>query len=107
MVSFDLDKLSDLLNSLTGIPNIKEVRELRKRLKKERQKIIKEKPKEIPVKVPTVTKSSKLKKYHRYIRLIRNNFPELTYNQIRKQFAKRKSGQNVSIPDVVWQNPSP
>ena len=38
---------------------------------------------------------------------IRNNFPDLSYNQIRTQFAKRKSGQGVSIPDVVWQNPSP
>jgi len=32
MVKFDIDKLNEILNSLKKIPNIKEVRELRKRL---------------------------------------------------------------------------
>ena len=107
MVTFDLDKLSELLKLLKGVPDVKEVKLLRRRLRKEKQKIARATPKEITVKVSTITKSVKLKKYHRYIRLIRNNFPELSYNQIRTQVEKRKSGQNVSIPDVVWQNPSP
>ena len=108
MVRFDIDKLAELLKSLKGVPNIREVRELRKRLAKEQQKIIKTtKPEEIPKAVANVIRSTKLKKYHRYIRLIRDNFPNLTYNQIRKQFAKRSKGQDVQIPDAVWQNPSP
>jgi len=107
MVKFALDKLTELLRSLKDVPNIKEVKELRKRLEKEQKKIIKTKPKEIPKVIPTVTRSVKLKKYHRYIRLIRDNFPNLTYNQIRKQFSKKRQGQDVSIPDAVWQNPSP
>jgi len=106
MVRFALDKLTELLRSLKGAPNIKEVKALRKRLEKEQKKIIKTKPKEVPKPI-TVTRSVKLKKYHRYMRLIRDNFPNLTYNQIRKQFSKKKHGQDVSIPDAVWQNPSP
>jgi len=107
MVRFDLDKLTELLRSLKGVPNIKEVKELRKRLVKEQKKIKKIKPKIIPKAITTVTRSVKLKKYHRYMRLIRDNFPNLSYNQIRKQFSKKRTGQDVSIPDAVWQNPSP
>jgi len=105
MVRFALDKLTELLRSLKGAPNIKEVKALRKRLVKEQKKIIKTTPK--APKVITATRSVKLKKYHRYMRLIRDNFPNLSYNQIRKQFSKKKQGQDVSIPDAVWQNPSP
>jgi len=105
MVRFALDKLTELLRSLKGAPNIKEVKALRKRLVKEQKKIIKTTAK-VP-KVITATRSVKLKKYHRYMRLIRDNFPNLSYNQIRKQFSKKKQGQDVSIPDAVWQNPSP
>ena len=107
MVKFDLDKLTELLRSLIGVPNIKEVKELRKRLVKEQKKIIKSTKPKVPKIVPTVTRSAKLKNYHRYMRLIRDNFPNLSYNQIRKQYSKRRQGQDVSIPDVVWQNPSP
>ncbi len=106
MVRFDLDKLTELLRTLKDVPNIREVKELRKRLVKEQKRIIKTKPKVVH-KVITVTRSVKLKKYHRYMRLIRDNFPNLSYNQIRKQFSKKKQGQDVSIPDAVWQNPSP
>lgn len=52
-------------------------------------------------------RSEGLKKYHRYIRLIHSNFPELNYADIRKQFKIRKKGKESSIPDVVWKNPSP
>ena len=54
-----------------------------------------------------LSRASKLRKYHHYIRLIKDNFPELEYNTIRKQLSERKQGKEVSIPDAIWQNPSP
>lgn len=52
-------------------------------------------------------KSNKLRRYHNYIRLIHDNYPEHSYSEIRSMLKARKEGQDVSIPDVVWQNPSP
>ena len=101
------NKLLKRLEALKLFPNNNEVRILRSRTQKalerlEKQTELKPKPKIISNK-----RSASLKKHHRYIRLIRNNFPDLKYSDIRKQFAKRKRGQEVSIPDAVWQNPSP
>ena len=108
MVKFDIDKLNEILNSLKKIPNIKEVRELRKRLQKEQKRITKPIPKIIISKVDAnVNRSTKLQRYWRYIKLIRDNFPNLTTNQIRKQLKERQQGQQVDITDAVWQNPSP
>ena len=83
------DKLLEQLNALKIFPNNKLVRALRKQLQTKLDKV---------ESIPTVTKvnpnivrANKLKRYHNYIRQIRNNFPDLTYNQIRKQFAKRRS----------------
>jgi len=110
MVSFNLDKLKEQLDNLKSLPNIKEVVALRKRLRKELQKSI---PKEKPIKVivPTKTRNEKislgLKKHFRYLRLIRNNFPDLTFAQLRKEFSRRRKGLESEIPDAVWQNPSP
>ena len=108
MVKFDIDKLNEILNSLKKIPNIKEVRELRKRLQKEQKRIIKPIPKIITPKVDAnVNRSTKLQRYWRYVKLIRDNFPDLKTNKIRKQLKERQQGQEVEIPDAVWQNPSP
>jgi Tfp pilus assembly pilus retraction ATPase PilT len=52
-------------------------------------------------------RSKGMKKYHRYIRLIHDNYPEYSYSDIRSMLAQRKRGKDVDIPDVVWQNPSP
>ena len=111
MVSFNLDKLKEQLDNLKSLPNIKEVVALRKRLKKELEKTV---PKIKAVKVitiPTKTRNEKislgLKKHFRYLRLIRNNFPDLTFAQLRKEFSRRRKGLESEIPDAVWQNPSP
>jgi len=89
MVSFNLDKLKEQLENLKQLPNIKEV----------------------VAPTPTVTKGEKisvaLKKHFRYLRLIRDNFPDLTFTQIRKEFSRRRKGLESDIPDAVWQNPSP
>jgi len=101
------DKLIKRLDALKLFPNNNEVRKLRSRTQKtlERLEKLDVTPTPIPSKVST--RSSSLKKHHRYIRLIRDNFPNLKYSDIRRQFGKRKRGKEVSIPDAVWQNPSP
>ena len=109
MVKFDLDKLSKLLDSLKGIPNIKEVKDLRKRLQKEQQKITKTATPApaVPTVDVNVRRSTKLQRYWRYVKLIRDNFPNLKTNEIRSQLKQRQQGQEVDIPDAIWQNPSP
>ena len=101
------NKLLKRIDALKLFPNNNEVRILRARTQKvlerlEKQSKVKPKPKIVSDK-----RSLSLKKHHRYIRLIRDNFPNLLYSDIRRQFAKRRRGEEVSIPDAVWQNPSP
>src|SRR3989442_15001919 len=98
MVSFDKDKLSEQIKALGDLPQIKEVRLLRQRLQRELERLTKREI-EIETTVPKPdTRSSKLKKYHRYLRMIRDNFPNLKYSQIRKQFSVRRQGQGTDIP---------
>jgi len=101
------NKLLQRLEALKLFPNNNEVRKLRLRTQKALERL--EKPSKIKSKLKVISnkRSISLEKYHRYIRLIRDNFPGLSYPDIRKQFAKRRRGQQVSIPDAVWQNPSP
>jgi len=112
MVSFDIDKLREQLEQLKNLPNIKEVIALRKRLQNEISRLTKpeiepQKPVEDLKILGNVKRSGKLRRYHNYIRQIRNNFPDLSYSQIRKQLKERKQGLEVDIPDAIWQNPSP
>ena len=101
------DKLIKRLDALKLFPNNNEVRILRSRTQKTLERL--EKRTEIKLKPKTISnkRSTSLKKHHRYIRLIRDNFPDLKYSDIRRQFAKRKRGEEVSIPDATWENPSP
>ena len=111
MVSFNLDKLREQLENFKQLPNIKEVVALRKRLRKELEKSIPKIKKEVVAPAPTLTRGKKisvaLKKHFRYLRLIRNNFPDLTFAQLRKEFSRRRKGLESEIPDAIWQNPSP
>lgn len=106
------NKLNEQLNALKIFPNTVLVRNLRKQIKAELEKLERKekvrfpRPEDVKTKA-NLSRSSKAKKYHRYIRLIRNNFPGLSYGDIRKQFSKRRRGKEVSISDAVWQNPSP
>lgn len=101
----DKIKLLGQLHALKLFPNNKHVKELRKQITQKLHRL--EKPKEKQKKNPNKSRSGKLRRYHNYIRQIRNNFPDLSYKQIRSQLSKRKQGKQVSIPDVIWQNPSP
>jgi len=109
LVDFTLDKLDQLLLTLQGLPRLREVNALKKRLEQEKKKIQK------PIK-PIITKpkvnanrnrSVKLSRYWRYVKLIRDNFPNQTVQEIRTQLTQRKQGTKTEIPDAVWQNPSP
>ena len=112
MVDISIDKLDAILEQLKGL-RIKEAINLRKRLQLEKIKLI-PKIKE-PVESVSATaikqianqkRSSKLTKYWRYIKLIRDNFPNFKTNQIRTQLKKRSQGLKSKIPDAIWQNPS-
>lgn len=105
-MSIEESKLKEQLEALKIFPDNKLVRELRKQIIEKLEKIEK-KVKKRKKKKPKRTRSKSLQKYHRYIRLIRDNFPNLSYGEIRKLFFLRKHGKEISIPDVVWQNPSP
>ena len=101
-------KLIAQLDALRIFPRNNLVRELERQIKTKLEKLDKkEKHVQKENKNPSLSRSSKLRKYHHYLRLIRDNFPEYSYSQIRSQFSRRKQGQDVSIPDPIWKNPSP
>lgn len=105
-----LKKLQEQLDALKIFPKSKLVKQLQdqiiNKIKSLEKNIIRTKPQD-KQKLANQSRSRKLKRYHRYVRLIRDNFPDLTIAEIRKQFSKRRKGTDVSIPDAVWQNPSP
>jgi len=111
MVSLELDKINAILDQLKGL-KIKEAISLRKRLTKEKESLqVKEESKIEVTEFPKITRGQKisrtLKKRFRYLRLIRDQFPELSWLEIRREFSRREKGLDSKIPDVIWQNPSP
>jgi hypothetical protein len=110
MVKFNIRKLAELEKFLKEFPNIKEIQNLRKRIKSEKKKtrLVPKPEKIIPPKNGNLKRSSNMKKYHRYIRRIRDvYFPEMKYRDIQKQFKKRREEGTSSIGEAVWQNLSP
>jgi len=109
LVDFTLDKLDQLLRTLKGLPRLREIQALKKRLQQEKKKLQKQikpiitKPKDNANR----NRSIKLQRYWRYVKLIRDNFPNLSVIEIRKQLTLKTQGQETKIPDAVWQNPSP
>jgi len=111
MVLFDKEKILEQLEFLKNQPQLKELKAYRQRLEKELERIsTRQVEKEIPKVIeisPNVKRSSKLSRYWRYVRLIRDNFPNLKIKDIRSELKKRQHGGDSNIPDAVWQNPSP
>ena len=98
MTSEEKKKLVEQLDALKIFPKNKLVRELQKQIKSKLEKlerkekvVVQKEDKRLKAKL---SRSSKLRKYHRYLRLIRDNFPNLSYSHIRSQFSKRKEGQD-------------
>ena len=112
MVSLDANKVREQLKALKNLPNFKEVVNLRKRLQSE-LKILdaKEESKIEVIEFPKVTRAKKIsramQKYHNYLRAIRNNFPDLSYADIRKAYSQKRKGLQSKVPDAVFENPSP
>lgn len=112
MVTFDRDSLVEQVRALKKLPQIKEVVVLRKRFERELEKmtVTKVPPKassEEVKKTANTKRSRRLARYWRYIRLIRDNFPDLSTQEIREQLRRRREGGGSDIPDAIWQNPSP
>jgi len=110
-------KILKQIDALKDFPSRKTVQQLIKELQEKLRRIESKIEKGRQVMLPlssaeiqrqaNLSRASKLKKYHNYVRQIRNSFPDLTYSQIRKQFKERKQGKQTEIPDPVWFNPSP
>ena len=110
-------KLEAQLQMLKTFTNTATVRKLRRELNEKlravdiklgkREKLVKPPPSTEELrKQVNISRSNKLRKYHNYLRQIRNRYPDLKYAELTKMFRERKEGNDVSIPDVIWQNPS-
>ena len=108
-MDISIDKLDELLSQLSGI-RIKEAVSLRKRLTKEKQKLETQIKIQKPKSDPNKKRSSFMKNVWRYIKLLRDTYPELrdkfTSRQMFSQYFARRRGEDVDINDVFWQNPS-
>ena len=117
MASFDKKKIEDALESLRNLPNTKEVRAVRKRLRTEHNKL--ERKKETLR--PTLTKQqireranqrrSSFAKGAWRVAELAMRFPEVqkqfTKRQVYIDFFKKRRGEQSDISDVIWQNLSP
>ena len=113
MVSIELNKINAILEQLKGL-HIKEAVSLRRRLNKEKEKIVVPTPKPAFV-APDMNNANKrrssfMKGVWNYLKLLRDTYPELreqfTPRQMFIQFFARRRGEDVDINDVFWQNPS-
>jgi hypothetical protein len=117
MPARDKNKIQKQLDALKEFPNTKTVRKLRKELQNKLARLESRPKKARQMQLPVsrrevqrqanLARARKVHKYHNYIKQIQKNYPNLTYSQIRKQFADRKRGKQTKIPDVIWRNPSP
>ena len=117
MVSFDLEKINQILDELKQLPKLREVRELQQRLTKEKVRITKTKKPQVPTLGLEQTKANAnirrsilMKKKWAYIKLIYDSYPilrkQFSIRDVFSMFHKRRRGEDVSIGDVFWQNPS-
>ena len=117
MVGFTLDKVNALLKQLKGLPKIKEISQLKKRLQKEKIKLV---PKVVETaekvaqavadarNTANLKRSLKQKRNWRYTKLIFNFVgDQYSLKEIRQEIAKKRKGETSRIPDAVFQNPSP
>jgi hypothetical protein len=109
----DREKLEKQLDALKLFPNNNLVRELRKQIKEKLEDLTKLPEAKISTDLTgkkqkaNLARSQSQKKHHRYIRLVRNHFPQYSYAEIRKQFSRRRKGKESFVPDIIWKDPSP
>lgn len=108
MAKLDKDEIIKQLENLKNLPKFKEVKALRHRLEKDLQRFEGIEPIVKEISKPRNEKISQSLKHHfRYLRLIRNNFPDIKWKDLRKEYSKKRKGEESNIPDFVWENPSP
>jgi hypothetical protein len=110
-------RILERIDALKSFPNTKTVRQLRKELQAQLESVEEKSARQTELEVRrargqariegNIARSNNLRRYHNYMHLIHQNFPDIKYGDIRKMFRLRKEGKEVSIPDVIWQNPSP
>lgn len=118
-------KLENLIKNLADYPQTKAVREVRKELKEKLDKIITRETKAAKKIVSrtqkalqaNVSRASKMRNEHRYVKLVHElaldndirkaDGSPLTYLDTRRQVSNRRKGKGVSIPEIIWNNPSP
>lgn len=108
----DKKKLLEQLEALKIFPNNNLVKQLRKQIKIKLKQLEIKKPKpEISISekhaIANANRSAKVKRTWNYVKQIHKNFPNLTIKEIRSQLKQRVQGKKGSIPDAIWQNPSP
>ena len=112
-------KLENLIKNLSDFLDIPSARRLTKALKSKIAKIeTKEtkaaesiEAKDARVIKANILRSSKMKRHHHFTDLIREAAKadgiDVSYLEARRQIRDRKLGKDVSIPSVIWENPSP
>ena len=110
-------KLNEQLEALKLFPDNNQIRILRSRINRQLESIgereILEAIEVIPTKeevqeLSNIKRGAKLRRHHRFIRMIKDAFyPKMKYREIQKELKKRKEGEKSSIADAVWENPSP
>ena len=111
------NKLNEQLEALKLFPDNNQIRILRSRINRQLESIEERERLEAIEVIPTteelkelvtIKRSSKLRRHHRFIRMIKDTyFPEMKYREIQKELKKRKIGQKSKIAEAVWENPSP
>lgn len=122
MAKFDKEKIIEQLEFLKNLPQVKEVKALKKRFELELQRLEEKiKPKkEIPefteiIKEQkrinaNVKRSNYMKHKWGYLKQIYDNYPEIRekykIKELFSMYSRRRKGQKVPVGDVYWQNPS-
>lgn len=106
-MDLSIDKVNEILDKLKGI-RIKEATLLKKRLEKERQKLISAKSKPVISKEKVQLSANKkrsllMKRNWRFWKLATDR-TGIKVSEVRREWKKRKQGFDSKIPDAIWQN---
>ncbi|NMJ86975.1 MAG: hypothetical protein EX285_03940 [Thaumarchaeota archaeon] len=109
-------KMEDLIKLLKQFPDTATVRRLRRELSAQGEaakRIIRKKAKKESQKIKSLeqsqlNRSSKMKRYYRYLKSIQKNyFPDTPLKQLRTMYKRKKQGLDVDVSDIVFTDPSP
>ena len=114
-LSNNKSKILELIDNLKNFPNTSTVKRLRRELQSQLKsaeitttKKIKKAAKKAKIALEAnVTRASKGRKYHNYIKLLQERFPQFTYKDVKTMFKDRTAGKEVSVPDDFFDAQSP